>query len=141
MLKSCPYCSRIHPYGYVCPRKPAPKHIQARRRKDDGQQEIRSSSRWTRTSLAIRERDSFLCQLCIRGIKTLDDKKALSYDDVSVHHIVPLVADKSLAFDGLNLLTLCRYHHDIAERGEVSQELLKEIAKEQEGRMHPPEPS
>lgn len=132
MLKSCPYCSRIHPFGYTCPRKPAPKPIQAGRRSDDGQQEIRSSHRWTQTSLAIRERDNFLCQLCIRGIKTIDGKKALSYDDVSVHHIVPLVADKSLAFEGFNLLTLCRYHHDMAERGEVSQALLEEIAREQE---------
>ena len=132
MLKSCPYCSRIHPFGYACPRKPVHQRIQGGKRKDDGQQEIRSSSRWTKTSLRIRERDKFMCQLCFRGIKTLDGKKAITYDDVSVHHIVPLVEDKSQAFEGLNLLTLCRYHHDMAEEGKVSRAVLVQIAEEQE---------
>lgn len=131
MLKSCQYCSRMHPVGYACPRKPVrPKGKWVR--KDDGQGAIRRSRRWTQTSLEIRERDKFLCQLCLRGIKTLDGKKHLTYDDVSVHHIVPLVEDKTQAFEGLNLLTLCRYHHDMAEDGTIDRKLLSEIAREQE---------
>lgn len=67
----------------------------------------------------------------------MDGYKHLVYDDVSVHHIVPLAEDKTLAFDGYNLLTLCRYHHDMAEDGEIARDELSELAREQEERDPP----
>ena len=73
-----------------------------------------------------------MCQLCLRGLHTLDGQKHLVYDNVSVHHITPLAEDKSLAYDGYNLLTLCGYHHDMAEKGLIRREELLNLAKEQE---------
>ena len=134
MKKSCPWCSRIHPVGYQCPRKPVrlrPAGLLSKRQ-DDGQAVIRSSRRWTDMSLAVRERDKFLCQLCLRGMHTIDGQKHLSYDDVSVHHIVPIAEDKSLVFEGVNLLSLCRYHHEMAEAGLISRDELLRLAAEQE---------
>ena len=138
-MKSCRWCGRVHPVGYACPKRPIrlPRSHQGGKRNDDGQQAIRSSKAWTKMSLAVRERDKFLCQLCLRGLHTIDGRKHLSYDDVSVHHIVPLIEDKSLAFEGVNLLSLCGYHHQMAEEGLISRDELSDIARQQEEGTRP----
>lgn len=47
-----------------------------------------------------------------------------------MHHIIKLEDDPTLAFDELNLITLCSTHHEMAERGEVDASILKEIARQ-----------
>ena len=46
---------------------------------------------------------------------------------LEVHHIVPLEEDESLAYDWANLITLCRYHHELAERGEIPRYVQQRI--------------
>ncbi len=47
---------------------------------------------------------------------------------LSVHHIVPLAEDFNRRLDDGNLITLCGFHHEQAERGVISRELLLELA-------------
>ena len=47
--------------------------------------------------------------------------------DLSVHHIVPLKVDYDRRLDNDNLITLCRYHHEAAERGYISRLELANI--------------
>ena len=75
-----------------------------------------------------------MCQLCLRGIKCISSQR-INFDSCQVHHIVPLSVDKSLAFEGDNLITLCTYHHEMAEQGAIDPELLTRIAKEQEQKL------
>ena len=46
----------------------------------------------------------------------------------SVHHITPLTDDFDARLDDDNLISLCAYHHEQAERGEISaEELFKAV--------------
>ena len=133
MRRSCPYCGRIHQESFVCPMK-IKRQALKKQREDDGQDKIRRSSRWTRKSIEIRERDMYMCQLCLRGIETVGLKE-VNFDSCQVHHIVPLAEDQERAFDNDNLITLCTYHHEMAERGEIGRALLLDIAREQEEKL------
>ena len=48
--------------------------------------------------------------------------------DISVHHIIPLAEGGEL-LDEDNLITLCRYHHEQAEKGKISRRELQVLAK------------
>lgn len=115
MLYTCRYCGRLHKLGEACPQKPARKQVHNSKRA------LRSTARWTRTSLAVRERDGFLCRACLqRGI--------LRYERVGVHHIQPLEESDEHAFDFDWLITLCDDCHEAAERGKISREELRQLA-------------
>lgn len=132
MRKTCRWCGRTHPVGYECPARPRRSWAGFKRR-DDGQADIRRSTRWKKMSLAIRERDNFLCQVCARNLY-MDgtDGRTLNHEGAQVHHIVPLATDRTQAFEPANLLTLCTLHHEMAERGEIPAGVLLRIAREQE---------
>ena len=123
MLKSCQYCGRIHPKNYDCGRKP--KKI----KRDTKAYRFHRTQAWQDKSIDIRERDHYLCQCCIRLMPGTMRKH--NYDDLSVHHIEPLATDYDQRLDDNNLITVCGYHHELAERGEIDRELLHEIAREQ----------
>lgn len=80
--------------------------------------------------MEIRARDKYLCQACIRQLPGTVTQ--YNYMDLSVHHIVPLQEDWDRRFDNKNLVTLCGLHHEMAERGGITREMLFKIAKEQE---------
>lgn len=44
-----------------------------------------------------------------------------------MHHIIPLEEDYNKRLDSDNLITLCRYYHELAEKGEISREALQEM--------------
>ena len=50
-----------------------------------------------------------------------------TYKELEVHHIIPLEEDYNKRLDSDNLITLCRYHHELAEKGEISREELQKI--------------
>ena len=50
-----------------------------------------------------------------------------TYKELEAHHIIPLEEDYNKRLDGDNLITLCRYHHELAEKGGISRE--KHIGK------------
>lgn len=123
MLKSCAYCGRIHDTKTGCPKKPI------RKKYETGQNRFRSKNVWTKKSKKIRERDGFLCQICIR--KLYRTTKQYNYEHLEVHHIVPIQTDYDLRLEDSNLITLCERHHSMAESGEIPAELLHRIAEEQ----------
>ena len=68
----------------------------------------------------ILERDYHCCRMCAKaGI--------INSRELSVHHIVPLAADFDMRLDDDNLITLCRYHHEQAERGVLSARELRRL--------------
>lgn len=115
MLKSCQYCGKIHDSKYDCGKKPKPK------KRYTDKDSIRSTSRWKRKAHDIKERDLYVCRICLANGKITRDK-------LEAHHICPLEEDSSRAFDDDNILTVCRVDHERCENGEISREYQWELA-------------
>jgi hypothetical protein len=124
MLKSCKYCGRIHDSRYVC--REAPAGFKKRTDKD----RFRSSAKWQRKAEEIKSRDHYMCQVCFRNL--YDTKRRINHERISVHHAIPLEKDFEKRLDDDNLLTMCSFHHEKAESGEIPYEKIKEIIDEQE---------
>lgn len=123
MKRSCPYCGRIHDSKYDCGRRPRRRYT--RRPEEQG----RYTDAWKRKSAEIRRQSHYLCAVCLaRGV--------LTYDDLSVHHIVKLTERPDLLLDDDNLVCLCRAHHEMADRGQLPTGYLTSLAR---ARQHPPE--
>lgn len=83
---------------------------------------FRNTQKWKRAAKMIMERDRYCCRMCLlNGI--------LKNCGLSVHHIVPLAEDFEKRLEPDNLITLCRYHHEQAERGMILRKKLLELAK------------
>jgi len=80
---------------------------------------------WTRKSIEIRERDKYLCQVCLR-------EGVYNYECLEVHHAIPLEEDFDRRLDNDALVTLCEQHHEMAERREIGREVIMGIIDEQE---------
>ncbi|MCM1364692.1 MAG: HNH endonuclease [Faecalibacterium sp.] len=121
MYKSCNKCGRIHKIGGECP--------SSKIYKPNTKQEyiFRSSQAWKNKREEIKERDKYLCVYCCASKDFNKDK--FNYQDLSVHHIVPLCEDYEQRLDDFNLITLCRRHHDMAERGEIEKEVLRALVE------------
>ena len=122
MLKACSKCGRIHERGYKCTTEAAVK--QARNSDAD---RFRNTQDWRRKSENIKKRDMHLCRVCM----TKQYNTILQYNarKLSVHHIVPLTEDYDRRLDDDNLITLCSYHHELAERGAIPRHLLRDLAR------------
>ena len=116
MKRSCSACGRIHDTKIICPNK---------RRKTPAekteQQSFRSTASWTQKSLIIRERDLYLCRSCL-------EKGKIVWDELEVHHIVPLAEDYEKRLDDDNLITLCKRCHELAEAGKIDRNSLVGLA-------------
>lgn len=124
MLKSCKYCGRIHDTKYDCGMKPKRKC-----KKYNDTDIFRGSIEWKLKRKEIRERDKQLCQVCIR--KLYGTINQYTYNNLSVHHAIPLSEDENKKLDNDNLLTVCDYHHELAESGEIPREVILSIIAEQ----------
>ncbi len=113
-LKSCRYCGRIHDSHFDCGKKPVTK----KRTELDS---FRSSGAWQRIRNAVRERDCNLCRLSLYYGEIV-------HEDLSVHHIEPLIERWDCRLDEQNLITLSAYWHERAEAGEVDRKLLHQLA-------------
>lgn len=127
--KSCPYCSGIHDRNYVCPMKPKPKYGKGYNRERTDIDRLRNTRKWKGKSKYIRIRDNYLCQLCIRELFNAPIK--YNMHTLEVHHIVPIIESINRMYDDSNLITLCKYHHTLAEAGDINRALLHGIALEQ----------
>lgn len=114
MLKSCKYCGRIHDSKYDCGMKPK------RKKEPNSINKFRWSRKWREKRNQVVERDKYLCQVCKKN-------GVYNYDNLEVHHIVPLEEDYDKRLDDDNLITLCEKHHEQAEKGEISKEYLQEL--------------
>lgn len=130
MLKSCKYCGKIHDSKYDCGKKPRRKKIHTE------QNQFRSTNAWKNKSIQIRVRDHYLCQVCIRNL--YHTQQQYNDKDLEVHHIIPVAEDYDRRLDNENLITLCEYHHEMAEREEIPREALKAIVRQQEENLDPP---
>ena len=107
MLKSCSRCGRIHARGDPCPVK-CSKVVEKRNKEI-----VRFRNR------QVWKRDKFLCVYCLKKLQVLNA------EELSVHHIVPLEEDFDLALEEENLITLCREHHEQAEKDVLNRAELK----------------
>lgn len=121
MLKSCKYCGKIHDSKFDCGKKPV------YRKRGSRSDKFHSTNRWTETARAIKERDHYLCQACLNNL----DGEGVRYTttELEVHHINPIVDDWSGRLVWSNLITLCREHHEQAEKGILSKDALRRLAE------------
>lgn len=128
MLRSCKYCGRIHDAGVMClgAKKAQQKRWDSNRNSDN--YKFRHSSQWTNKSIEIKKRDSYLCQCCLRGIEC--DGIRYTTDGLEVHHIDSLTTNYDKRLDDDNLITVCRYHHELCESGKINKRLLSDIARD-----------
>ena len=126
MLKSCSYCGKIHEKKMVCMQKNAA--IKKRQRKaSEEENKFRWSKVWKLKAKEIKQRDLFLCQVCLR-----QQDKRFNPHELSVHHIKKLRDEWDKRLDNDNLITLCRMHHEEAENGQLPIDYLLVVAAEQE---------
>ena len=122
MLKSCSYCGGIHPRGYQCPSKPR------RNKQPTYIDKFRWSKAWQHKRKYINQRDKYLCQVCIR--ERYNTQLKYNFNELEVHHITPIVDDWHRRLDDDNLISICNYHHKMAERGEIPKQELWNIVRE-----------
>ncbi|BED92960.1 MAG: HNH endonuclease [Candidatus Paraimprobicoccus trichonymphae] len=122
--KSCKYCGRIHKEGYVCGKKPTVK------KKNTEIVKFRNSPKWQKKRVQIKERDRYLCQICMRDL--YGTYRQFNHKHIEVHHAIPIAEDSDLNLDSGNLITVCRTHHKMCETGEIEYSEVKKIIDEQE---------
>ena len=124
MFKSCKYGGRIHPEGFRCPSKPnaAKKNTKA--------VQFRNSTRWQDKREQIKKRDKYCCQIRVRELYGTTYK--CTYEDLQVHHAVPILVNEELKLDSGNLITLCPMHHSMCDKGQIPCAEVKKIINEQE---------
>ena len=122
MLKSCKYCGRVHPSGYICPAKPV-RHQKIRNSAAD---KFRKTDAWQHKRLYILDRDYNMCRICNDGKygRFLRDGRSLQ-----VHHIEPLEEDYDRRLDDDNLLTTCWMHHEMAEAGRIPRDYQHQLTE------------
>lgn len=129
MKISCKYCGRIHERSYDCGCRP--KQIKRKHEKDA----FRSTYAWQRKAEEIKERDKYLCQICIRNLYNTTSR--INSIDLSVHHAIPLKESYDKRLDNDNLITVCGKHHEMAEKGIIPLFEIQKIIAEQ-GESIPP---
>ena len=118
MLKACGKCGRIHDSKYKC--TPPQKY-----KSDEKIERFRNSQAWKNKTKEIKTRDKYMCIACLNGLEGTIVK--YNSQGLSVHHITSLASDFESRFDNDNLITLCRYHHEQAEKGNIKADLLREL--------------
>ena len=130
MLTSCSYCHRIHDKSFVCnAKRQARALIYQRYQKNSEESKLRNTSRWHNKSEQIRKDSRYLCSVC-------EDKGIYNYNELEVHHIVPIKEDKSKLLDDSNLICLCRLHHRLAEEGKIDRDYLLKLAKQRINKLN-----
>lgn len=119
LKRYCTNCQKIVPHDHICPnkQKPSPK-------KTTEADSYRWTTQWAKLSRQIRERDHYLCQLCLSA-------HFINSEGLSVHHITPIKEDPSLAYEEENLITLCSAcHHKVEQDWKKWRPKLEELAKQ-----------
>ena len=125
MLTSCSYCGRIHDSKYKCTER-----LNSKNKTITEVDKFRWTSLWQKKREEIKKRDLYLCQICIRELYNTVTK--YNTDELSVHHNIPINKDYNKRLNNNNLLTVCNYHHEMCESGEITQDEVQIIIDEQE---------
>lgn len=127
---SCPYCGKIHDRKFICDKKAQAEKERAEKnsiyKKYSATTKWRRQNKWDKKAIQIKKRDKYLCQCCKNNI-CMEEGRQYNSDNLSVHHIVPLVEDYGLGLDDSNLITLCDRHHEMAEAGDISRDVLRSL--------------
>lgn len=121
MFKACSRCGKIHAQGHRC-------YANSRNydKHDAETRKFRNSKEWKHKAEEIKERDKFLCQICLKN-------NIFNFKELSVHHITPIAENQALRLENSNLITLCEKHHKECERGKIprteQQAIVDEIMK------------
>lgn len=107
MKKSCAYCGKIHDKKLIC----KAKYKSLTKTRDTKADKFRSSSAWQCKRLEIKQRDLFLCQICMHSVGL--DINPYASRNISVHHIIRLQQDFDKRLNNDNLITLCEYHYKL----------------------------
>lgn len=129
MLVSCSKCGKIHAKGN-CSLIELPHKYKRNSQAD----KFRNRKVWRKKSEEILDRDFHCCRLCYEG-------GIVNSRNLSVHHIIPLVADFDRRLDNDNLITLCSFHHELAEKSRVKKGELVKLATTPIDFTHPPSPN
>lgn len=123
MLKSCSRCGRVHEHSFKC------QAMKVTRIKPDTiANKFRNTQAWRDKRNNIIIRDKGLCQVCIRNIYNTFGR-IYNHKIIEVHHIDPIVEAYDLRLEDHNLISLCVYHHKMADRGEIPKKVLKDLIK------------
>lgn len=119
---TCSKCGVVK-RGHICPFR------KSRQKSSDRESDkFRNTIRWQRKREEIKVRDRYLCQVCLRNkYNTLD---MLNFKNIEVHHITTINEDYNRRLDNDNLITLCSYHHHMADTGQIPKEDLYKIVAE-----------
>ena len=122
---TCSRCGIVKRGEHKCPYKKPRNNT-----RDSKADKFRKTKAWINKSLEIRQRDRYLCVVCINNLyHTIN---TYNYNKLEVHHITPINEDYNKRLDNDNLITLCNYHHKLAESGHIPrEELYKLIGKEE----------
>lgn len=121
-LKSCGYCGRVHSTDIVCSKKAVIRN------KVSYKGDLRNTYKWRKKREHIKHRDNYICQVCIRK-DYFNPIGQYAFNNLQVHHIEPYKENEELFYDDNNLITLCIYHHERAEEGNIPKQYLRNIAK------------
>lgn len=110
MKRYCTICHKIH--------EGRCKPVFAR---DSRADRFRNTQAWRSKSAVILDRDYHCCRVCYAAGN-------ICTSGLSVHHITPLAVDYDRRLEEDNLITLCRFHHEQAERGAIKAGFLRELA-------------
>lgn len=121
-LVTCKFCGIVE-RGHRC------EHRTSRQKNGDKRSDtFRKTNAWTKKSIEVRQRDRYLCQICLRNLYNTFD--FLNLKTVDVHHITPINEDYNRRLDNDNLICLCRFHHKMADDGKIPRQELYDIVKE-----------
>lgn len=124
MKKACPYCGKIHDKKHICEQKPQV----FRGRNNSGREDaFRWSYDWKMKRTEIMKRDRYLCRACFNSLS--GTVRRLNNEELSVHHIRPLRTNWEQRLDNGNLITLCHTHHELAESGQMTAEILVKLVQ------------
>lgn len=115
MYKSCKYCGKIHDSKFDCGHKPKYK------KKYNDKENFRGTTQWKKKREDIKTQDKYVCVVCLYL------EKQVTINNLSVHHIVSLEEDYDLRLEDDNLITVCEYHHEQAEKKQISKEILRKL--------------
>ena len=127
MLRSCPYCGRIHDTKFDCGKKPKSEY------KRKYETAVRYTTPMKKKSVEIKEKAHYICEVCADE-GTVFDRSKEDREHLETHHIIKLVDIPDLALDNSNLICLCRYHHELAEKGAIDADYLRKLAQKRENR-------
>ena len=121
MRKSCRYCGRSHEYGEICPKKIQYRNKYESKPRTSLADKFRNSRIWREKRSSIQRRDCYMCRYCF--VK----EKKITTSDLSVHHIIPIEKNYDLRLANGNLITLCRLHHEQAEKSLIKPDTLRNL--------------